>query len=1117
MNKQKNSNLTFVQFLLKVQYLAQEETRSDKGYAMMMTSIISIAMLSMLAAYMTMTNLSKSSTNAYVDSTNTFYAAESGMNKRANELRERFIDYATPTGTIPGSSTGAVSAANISNCFSISVNAAVSATNDFECRNYPFKYNNNIASVRTSNGEVVLNEKDRNDSTVDYIAHTFVSPKQNYTTTPPSVSVIPSGEAYAGLNAMEYKYTVYATATKPNKANATVPIFTAPEVAAKQRTVKIAGDDVLIASYDAKQAQADVTNNTNAANSSTTNTVLQMDFKSRIVPLFQFAAFYEGDLEMNSTSNMTLGGRVHTNANLYVQPSNNDPNISTTFLAPVTTVGSIYNRVDSSGTTNGSITRMLMTGNDCTITTNCINFPAFGASTTDLSRGATDPLSSLELNVFGNRVKNGAAGTTRLNTPQPGFLRKRNYYDSWTGNTTTTTNNSGEYYSKADMRLEMVPDRDVTDFTTAPWSRNQAIIPFNFTAINTVATETCTTTLPAKDSGIGAATLTIDSAVDTSTTGVPTLASDPAEDYINPDRNNASTLKCHKFTKGQLQSLRQPVLVLTDINQPNTALRTATGTTPAAGSEALILGRPTILPTAPGLSTAANNDATKTAILRALQVAIVSTPTPILFDELRQPVSASTTFKTTFTTLINTTHIPALTSLDRTNLLAATPEAIAALRNAWFLPAPIQRIENNQPQVQIAENSRNSGFYDGRERKWITMLQTNIASLSVWNRDGLYVEAIDNDRKTVYITNTTLQDTAFNSGTGTSPTATDKLAFNRASTIPANPKGLQTLGLGSIDSTEGGLVFHATVSDDLNGDGVMSAANDISLDVANPIRKMDAVGNLVDNNNLPLPTGGTPIIIDYPRKYRNGASYQSPFGFAFNGGDYLPAPMTLVTDQAIYIQGNFNNQAQVQPNSTATLTNLPSTDRLPASVVGDTITILSNQCVNTNPTSEATDGDDLPVRNNLGVPVGQLNCGLPRTVTGSSADFDIDYYDVTSPTAVNAAFLSYTKRSVGNLGNGRGFTTAGTSNQFSGGLNNYIRMLENWNQDKYFNYTGSMVSLGTPLEYSGNYIGGGTYYMIPVRNFNFDTNFNSFNLLPPLPPRAIYLQQDVFKRNYNNY
>jgi hypothetical protein len=401
------------------------------------------------------------------------------------------------------------------------------------------------------------------------------------------------------------------------------------------------------------------------------------------------------------------------------------------------------------------------------------------------------------------------------------------------------------------------------------------------------------------------------------------------------------------------------------------------------------------------------------------------------------------------------------------------------------------------------------------------MLQTNIASLSVWNRDGLYVEATtaangggiltpDTNLTTAYQTNTDMQDASFALGAGAN--FTDGFAFDRAATIPASPKGLQTLGIGSVDPTEGGLVFHATVSDDLNGDGLMSAANDVSLDVTNPIRKTNAVGTLVGTNNLPLPPGGTPIIIDYPRKYRNGNTYQSPFGFAFNGGDYLPGPLTLVTDQPIYTQGDFNNQGQVQATSPATITtNPPSPNRLPSSVIGDTITILSNQCLSTSAVNVGNN-------NGLTVPAGQIKCGLPRAATGSINITGAPiYYPVTGPTAVNAAFLSYTRRSVGNLGAGRGFTATGGSGQFSGALNNYIRMLENWGgpTGQYFNYIGSMVSLGTPLEYSGQYFGGGTYYNIPVRNFNYDTYFNSFTAMPPLPPRVVYLQQDVFKRTYN--
>jgi Tfp pilus assembly protein PilX len=1041
-NKKPNLDRPFIQFLLRAQQVAQQDPRSEKGYAMLIVSIITISMFSLLAAYMTMANLSKSSTDAYIDGTNTFYAAESGLNKRAEQLRQKFIGYAAPA-----NKTGTANPANISTCFSLSLTTTNTADNDFECRNYGFNYNNNIAQVTASGGATVISEQDNGRNKIRYTAYTFVAPKQDYIATPPTRSVIPSGQLYAGLNNLEYLYTVYSTAAKPDPSNATNPV-----------------------------QQSDG------------KTVLQMNFRSRIVPLFQFAVFYDGDLEMYSSSNMTISGRVHTNANLYVFPYNEDPNISTTFLSPVTAVGRIYNRVDTIAPRFGSRTRVLAAGGTCTSST-C--FPAYDATNQN----------PIDVAPYGSNVKDGSdTALVRLDTPPPGFLRKRNYFEG------KTTSNAGEYYAKADMRLEMVPDRDVTSTGVTPWIRNTAIIPFNFNSVTSDkgAANTCTTTLPGTDA---------------LASGRPAIAGNPAANYIDSERNNPASgalltnLHCNVFTKGQLQSLRQPVLVL---KNPTPALQTAEDTA---------LGKPAVPTTGlPTLSITANTPATKAKILRALQVALASMASPVTLDMLDLPFNnaAYTTtgtqgnlFLSEFTRMLNTIPTSILPSADVINLTtgARTPKGIANIQDAWFLPAPVQRIEtNSNPAATV--NVRSSGFYDGRERRWITMLQTNIASLSVWNRDSLYVEASDNVTDTLrrlpYVTTSALRDAAFNSGAGAN--FTDGLAFDRAATIPTTTtaKGLQSLGLGSLDNTEGGLVFHATVSDDLNGDGVMDA-NDVSLDTANPIKKRDAVGALVGTDNRPVTPTNPEVIIDYPRKYRGGNNYQSPFGFAFNGGDSLPAPLTLVTDQATYIQGNFNNNRALQPNTPAAIAgNPPSPNRLPASIVGDTITILSNQCVSGSSTSATT-----PRPNDLLVPAGQISCGIPNSTTrpGSANLPGGSYYPVTGPVAVNAAFLSNTDQSFGNLGTGRGFGTATPRN--SGGLNNYMRMVEDWGATQYFNYSGSFVSLGTPLEYSGQYFLGGTYYNIPVRNYNFDTAFNNFTSLPPLPPRAIYLQQDVFKRTYN--
>ncbi len=1002
----------------------------------MIVSIITIAMFSLLAVYMTMTNLTKSSTNAYIDGTNTFYAAESGLNRRADQLRQKFVGY-----TLPDNKTATPNPANISNCFSLPLTTTPTANNDFECRNYPFQYNNNIAQTTSTDGSgaIVLSEQDGGRNSIQYTAFTFVQDKTDYVagSSPPAPDpkLIPAGQTYAGLNALEYRYTVYATAAKPN-----------------------------------------LTNPSNPVQNSDGKTVLQMDFKSRIVPLFQFAVFYDGDLEMTSTPRMILGGRVHTNGNLYAQSTAANPagaaplGATTYFNDKVTSAGEIYDRTDASFSYQGqplsspgtAAVRVLQSGNPITNSPPPVYFPdSYFRTRLLVGTSLTTPLSNAEIAAFGGQVKDGVAGATTLNVPDAGFLRKRNYYND----------RVGRYYDKADMRLEMVPDRDVTSKATTPWTRDSSRIPFNFTSIQTGGSGACTTAPPAP-------------------------GSDPASTYVDPTRNNFAALRCNIFTKGQLQSLRQPVMVRTYIKQTAALL----------GAENTMLGKPTVLPTPPTLSSSTNNN----AVLRALQLALVSTPSPVNYATLNTAFDNGVyggntgavvdgslkAFKDTFTTLIDSTRIPTLTAADRTALLSASPNAIAALRDAWFLPAPVQRIENDNSIVQITANRRNSGFYDNREQRWMTMLQTNVLSLSVWNRDGLYVEATNTDLTLPYATTVALKDAAFNTGIDSfadTVNVTTGLAFARAAA--AGTIRLTSLGLGSSDTTEGGLVLHATVNDDLDGNGSISATNDITPDTTAPIYRKKP-----DGTNS-LDTSGNPIVIDYPRKYPGGANGQSPFGFAFNGGDYLPGALTLVTDRAVYIQGNFNNNGAAQP---ATAVNVPSVDRLPASVMADVITILSNECLS-----------GVGSANFLNTPGGQISCGIPNASHGSTVNFGTSRYIVSNPTAVNAAFLSSVMSSCNNLGLNR----ACTGPKYSGGLNNYYRLLEDWGTNtEYFNYYGSFVSVGRPLESSGQWIAGGSspgsYANVPQRNFNFDTKFNSFSLLPPLSPSAIYLQQDVFKRNY---
>ncbi len=215
------------------------------------------------------------------------------------------------------------------------------------------------------------------------------------------------------------------------------------------------------------------------------------------------------------------------------------------------------------------------------------------------------------------------------------------------------------------------------------------------------------------------------------------------------------------------------------------------------------------------------------------------------------------------------------------------------------------------------------------------------------------------------------------------------------------------------DATEGGLVFHLTVK------GPASAS---------------------------LPNG-------YGVRLRNAASLQSSVG-----GSPLVKGFTVVSDQAAYIQGNFN-----------------STGKIPAAVMADSLNVLSNAW------SNAVSG---------GVETASAAALTSR---------------VASSTTINSAFLAGTDSTSGIEG------TAGQGGYYNGGLENYPRFHENWS-GQVLTYRGSFVSLGVPLHVNGRW--SAQSYNPPNRDWNYDTSFNNAANLPPITPRFVYLRQELFIRDF---
>jgi hypothetical protein len=204
--------------------------------------------------------------------------------------------------------------------------------------------------------------------------------------------------------------------------------------------------------------------------------------------------------------------------------------------------------------------------------------------------------------------------------------------------------------------------------------------------------------------------------------------------------------------------------------------------------------------------------------------------------------------------------------------------------------------------------------------------------------------------------------------------------------------------------------------------------------------------------------------------------------------------LSVVSDQAAYILGDYNC------GSSTTCNNGNNDDdiRKPAAVMADTINVLSNKWTL----------DDSHSNNNISSSfAGVLTAGRP-----------------TLPTTINAAFLAGIDITgdVNRGGQDQGYSTAG------GGLNNYPRFHEDWNYNNdaltpftktKFTYQGSMVSLGAPRKVNGRWCGSGStadcnIYNPPERLWRYDPLFNNAANLPPLSPRAVFLKQELFSRNF---
>jgi hypothetical protein len=176
-------------------------------------------------------------------------------------------------------------------------------------------------------------------------------------------------------------------------------------------------------------------------------------------------------------------------------------------------------------------------------------------------------------------------------------------------------------------------------------------------------------------------------------------------------------------------------------------------------------------------------------------------------------------------------------------------------------------------------------------------------------------------------------------------------------------------------------------------------------------------------------------------------------------GAQLPSAnpgLTVSTPQPLYIYGNYNVQTNSGANDLGTNR---TTHTYPAAVLADAVTILS------------VDWDDTYTNENP---------------TGANGPDD---------TTVNAAALE-----------GIVQTDPTITADYSGGVENFLRLLEDWNTSEshsgrsVLTYNGSIVVMFPSIYATNRWVTTPAHYGVPTRHWAFDLNFKTAAGLPPLTP-----------------
>lgn len=176
--------------------------------------------------------------------------------------------------------------------------------------------------------------------------------------------------------------------------------------------------------------------------------------------------------------------------------------------------------------------------------------------------------------------------------------------------------------------------------------------------------------------------------------------------------------------------------------------------------------------------------------------------------------------------------------------------------------------------------------------------------------------------------------------------------------------------------------------------------------------------------------------------------------------------LTIAAENPVYVQACYNNPGKCNMTSVSW-----STTSVGASIVADAVTLLSDTWNDVN---------------SFAFPYGKYSGGYNVTNGGRNATASATTYRVAVAAGKGIPFKQPT------------FTGVANDYGTDGGAHNFLRYIENWTGTLY--YEGSIVSMYYSHQAQGLYKCCTVVYSPPTRGYQFDTNFLTPSLLPPLTP-----------------